>query len=89
MRKTGWSSEMYDRLDPVICVIRDRSAMSITDLAAKAMATATMHPDLWEKSPEELDYEKRLLRDLIENACVLAGASLPPMLSARRLRRLN
>jgi hypothetical protein len=82
-------NEMYSRLDPLAAQIRDRPAMSVADVAAKALATASMHPHLWREPAEELDYEERLLRDLLEAACALGGVDLMAIEAPGLARRLN
>ena len=67
---------LWERLDPVVRTITRAPARDITGLALKANATATAWASLWERTPEELDYEHELLRDLIESVCAVAGVNL-------------
>jgi hypothetical protein len=66
-------AELTARLDPVVEIITSTPAR---DLALKANATATTWESLWEQTPDELDHEQRLIRDLIENVCAVAGIDL-------------
>jgi hypothetical protein len=68
--------ELNARLDPVVALITAAPALDLADLALKANAVASACPDLWKSPPCELDYEDGLIRDLIENLCSVAGASL-------------
>lgn len=67
---------LWERLGPVVKKITQAPAFSLADLALKANATATAWDSLWEQNPDELDYEKELLRDLIESVCAVAGVNI-------------
>lgn len=67
---------LWERLDPVVKKITRAPALSLADLALKANATATAWESLWEQTPDELDHEKELLRDLIESVCAVAGVNI-------------
>jgi hypothetical protein len=69
-------NELYARIDPVVAVITNMPARNVADLALKANATATAWEKLWEKPSDDLDHELRLIRDLIENVCAVAGIDL-------------
>jgi hypothetical protein len=75
--------ELTARLDPVVAIITSTPARDLADLALKANATATAWESLWEQTPDELDHEYQLIRDLIENVCAVAGIDLAV---SRRLR---
>ena len=67
---------LWERLDPLVKKITRAPALNLSDLALKANATATAWGRLWEKMPEDLDYEDDLIRDLIESVCAVAGVDL-------------
>jgi hypothetical protein len=67
---------LYCRLDPVVAVITNTPAQGLADLALKANAVASAWEELWQQLPEELDYPDRLVRNLIENICGVAGVNL-------------
>ena len=50
-------------------------AASLTGLAIKARGIANVVFGYWDEPEEELDWGKRLLRDLLENICALARAA--------------
>jgi len=68
--------EIYSRLDPIVRAIRDMPASDFADLAVKAQAVASVMQSLWESAPDDLDYDKHLIRDLLENICGLANVDL-------------
>jgi hypothetical protein len=67
---------LYERLDPIVNQVMRAPAQDISSVALKANAVATAMPHLWESLPNDLDYPDRLLRDLIESFCVVAGVEL-------------
>jgi hypothetical protein len=81
-RETGFQAantkmeELWRCLDPVVKAIISTPAQDLAGLALKANAVATAWGSLWEQTPEDLDHEKELLRDLIENVCAVAGVDL-------------
>jgi hypothetical protein len=68
--------ELNARLDPVVAIITTTPALDLADLVLKANAAASACGHLWASPPRELDYKDELIRDLIENLCSVAGASL-------------
>jgi hypothetical protein len=80
--ETGFSAAnekmeaLWARLDPVVKTITDTPACDLAGLALKANATATAWESLWKQTPNELDHEDELIRDLIENVCAVAGIDL-------------
>src|ERR1700733_10566805 len=66
-------------VDAMISVANRPRAAGVDDVNA----TATAWENLWEETPDELDHEHLLVRDLIESVCALAGIDL----AARRFVR--
>jgi hypothetical protein len=55
--------------------ISHRAASTIAGLAVKARFTAefALTAEEWDQDPGDLDYDKFVIRNLIENICALAG----------------
>ena len=68
---------IYQRLDPIVEAIRGTPARTLAGAGIKARAVAAIMPELSEQREAELETDKHLMRDLIENICSIAGVDLP------------
>jgi hypothetical protein len=66
-----------DQLDDLAHAIMDAPVHTPAGLRAKVALVVSVYSDLWDEPFEELDWEKRGLRRLIEAACSLGGFPLP------------
>jgi hypothetical protein len=68
----------FDKADKIHAQIMTTPAHTLAGVAAKARASAMLSfPHYWDEPAEELDWDKRMVRQLIEATCAAAGRDLP------------
>jgi hypothetical protein len=68
---------VLERIGTIECAIMEAPAFGVVGLAVKARVMAIMsHDRLWDKHESDLDWDDRVLRNLIESVCATAGVSL-------------
>jgi hypothetical protein len=71
-------SEVWARADGVHQRILDTPASTVTGFAVKARVAAMLvTSQLWDEPKQNLDWDKSVIRDLIEALCAGAGMPLP------------
>jgi hypothetical protein len=66
-------------LDPIERAIMAIPARTVVGLGVKARHAAHVLSNYWTDAPEQLDWDARTVRLLIESACSVAGVGLLPM----------
>jgi hypothetical protein len=66
-------------LDPIERAIMAIPARTVVGLGVKARHAAHVLSNYWTDAPEQLDWDARTIRLLIESACSVAGVGLQPM----------
>jgi hypothetical protein len=61
------------KLDPIAWQIMATPARSLAGLRAKAILAVRINADLWEEPFDDLDWDKKTIRSLIEAVCKLSG----------------
>jgi hypothetical protein len=66
-----------DQLSDLASKIMDTPAHTAAGLRARVALVADAYSDLWDEPFDDLDWEKKVLRRLIEAICSLGGFALP------------
>jgi hypothetical protein len=64
-------------IDPIARRIFALPAVTPAGFAVKARAAAYEHAELWDDEFDDLDWEDKFVRSLIEGTLAMAGAELP------------
>ena len=74
-------NEKYEPLQAQIFDIREKiarlPARTLAGLRAKAVLAINVHYDLWESPAEDLDWDKKVTRALIEAVCTVTDLDVP------------
>jgi hypothetical protein len=68
----------WRRVDQVHLAIMAASPRTLIGVAVQARAAAMLvHSEFWDQPKQDLDWEKMVIRNLIESVCAAAGVALP------------
>jgi hypothetical protein len=65
------------RVAPIAEQIMAKPGHSLAGLRAKVILAVHVNPDLWDEPFDDLDWDKRTIRSLIEAACSVSGLDVP------------
>jgi hypothetical protein len=68
---------LNDQLYDLALKIMDAPVQTAAGLRARVALVANAYPDLWDAPPKDLDWDRRVVRSLIEAICSLGGFALP------------
>lgn len=68
---------LADRVDAIEFRIMNTPAHTVAGLRAKALIAIEAAGELWETRRIDLDWDKEVIRELIESVCAVAGVPVP------------
>src|ERR1043165_4078267 len=68
---------IYRELDRIMKEVLRLPATSAAGLRTKTLAALVANDHLWDEPLDELDWDRRFVRSLIESSCTITGLALP------------